>query len=67
MRLWPFHRRRKPGPSPESTHAVEQAERQLRDTKRLSERVNEVADQLAEIRRVNHIAEAVRNAIKGGA
>ena len=64
---WPFHRRRCPQPSAEAQHAVEQAQRQLRDAQRLSKRVDEVADQLAQIRRRNHIAEAVIQAIKGGA
>lgn len=64
---WPWRRRPCPGPSAESVHAVEQARRQLRDAQRLSERVDEVASQLHEIRRRNHIAEAVIQAIKGGA
>lgn len=61
---WPW-RRCPSGPSPEAVHAVEQARRQLKDAQRLSERVDEVADQLARIRRRNHIAEAVIQAIRG--
>lgn len=43
------------------------AQRQLRDAEKLSERVEEVADQLAEIKRRNHFGAAVTRAIKGGA
>lgn len=43
------------------------ARKQLADTDRLSERVDEVADHLSRIARRNHIAESIIQAIRGGA
>lgn len=62
---WPF-RKRQPQPSEDARHAVWQAERQLKDTEKMSCRVDEVADQLHEIRRRNHFGDAVTRAIRGG-
>lgn len=62
---WPFHRRRCAQPSDEAAHAIQQAQRQMKDTDRMACRVDEVADQLAEIHRRNHIGAAVTRAIRG--
>lgn len=62
--IWPW-RRRTVLPSHEAAHAVEQAERQMKDTDRMACRVDEVADQLAEIHRRNHFGQAVTRAIRG--
>lgn len=67
MRLWPFHRRRRSQPSEDARHAVAFGQRQLRDVDRLSERVDEVAEQLHEIRRRNHFGDAVTSAFRGAA
>lgn len=59
-------RRRRSEPSEDARAAVQQAGRAIRDTERLSvhigevaSRAHQVADRADEVRRVNHIAEAV--------
>lgn len=64
MKWWPWSRRC-PQPTEDARHAVEQAQRQLRDVDRRSQRVDEVAEQLHEIRRRNHFGEAVRQSFGG--
>ena len=63
--MWPFARRRPACASPDAEAAAEQAERALADAKRLHAKVDRVAKEAAEIKRVNHIAAAMARAIKG--
>lgn len=62
--MWPFTRR--PAcPSPAAEEAAAQAERALTDAKNLGAKVEKVAQDAAEIKRVNHIATAMARAIRG--
>ena len=60
---WPW-RRREPMPSDDARHALDQARRALVDTERMAGRVDEVADQLAEIKRRNHFREAIEESMR---
>ena len=67
---WPWRRRREccpPEPSEDARAALVHARRQLVDTERLSERVEEVAGDLDRIVHRNHIAESIAQALRGGA
>lgn len=65
---WPWRRRcHHPEPSEDARAALYHARRQLADTERLSERVDEVAGHLDRIARRNHLAESIIQAIRGGA
>ena len=61
---WPW-RRRKGHPSEDAAASASQAQRALKDTERLAQRVDEVAAQLDRIRERNHFAAAVTRAIQG--
>lgn len=68
--LWPW-RRRPSVPSEDARTAVQQAGRALQDADRLAEHISEVAsrahrvaDRADEVRRVNHIAEAVMESMR---
>lgn len=63
MRRW--FRRHRPQPSEDARHAVAYGARQLQDVDRLSARVDEVAEHLAEIHRRNHFGYAVTVAFRG--
>jgi hypothetical protein len=64
--MWPFYRRQMvPHPSPDAEAATSQAERALTDAKNLDTKVDKVAQEAAEIKRVNHIADAVDRSIRG--
>jgi hypothetical protein len=63
---WPWRRqRREPIISPEAQEANLQGDRALEDALNLDSRVERVARDAAEIRRVNHIAAAVLKSLKG--
>ena len=62
--MWPFCRRAA-RPSPDAVAASVQAERALTDARNLDGRLEQVARQSAEIKRVNHIAAAVAKSIRG--
>jgi hypothetical protein len=61
--MWPF-RRRVPCASEEAVAAADHADRALIDVQNLDMRVAKVAEQSAEIKRVNHIAAAVAMSIR---
>lgn len=61
---WPFSRH-VPAPSQEAQHATAQADRALADARNLDGRLELVARESAEIKRVNHIALAVARSIQG--
>lgn len=62
--MWPFTRRAA-RPSPDAVAASNQADRALTDAKNLDGRLDRIARQSAEIRRINHIAAAVAKSIRG--
>lgn len=64
MRWWPL-RRRAAYPSPDAEAASEQADRALLDAVNLDRRLDQVARESAEIKRINHIAAAVAKSIRG--
>lgn len=61
--MWPFRRQR--GPSPDAKAASAQADRALQDARNLDGKVDRVTQVAAEIKRVNHVALAVKRAIQG--
>jgi hypothetical protein len=61
--MWPFTRTARP--SPDAVAASDQAERALTDAENLDGRLEQIAQQSAEIRRFNHIAAAVAKSIRG--
>lgn len=65
MRLWPFHRRRKPCPSDDAIAADQEASRALIDAEALTSRADRVADRLSATRERNHFAAAVYRSIRG--
>ena len=62
--MWPW-RRRKSRPSEDASASAFQAQRALKDTERLAERVDQVAAELDRIRERNHFAAAVAKAMRG--
>ena len=62
--MWPFTRR-PASPSPDAEAAAAQADRALTDARNLDSKVEKVARDAAEIKRVNHIAAAMARAIRG--
>lgn len=62
--MWPF-RRRDACPSQDAVAASAQADRALVDAVNLDGRLERVARESAEIKRVNHIAIAVARSIEG--
>lgn len=64
MTRWWNRLRRKPRPSDESMHALQQAERALVDAKCRDEAAREVTDRLRETRARNHFGEAVARSMR---
>ena len=65
---WPWRHHSEdhpPQPSEDARAALYHARKQLADTERFSERVDDVADHLSRIARRNHIAESIIQAIRG--
>lgn len=63
--MWPFRRRNKPRPSPDAVAARLRAEEALAAARAETPKLQQLAAQLREVQRRNHLAEAFEHTLRG--